>query len=146
MSIMKRIISTLFAVLLISSAAFAQDDKKEPENKPRPVMKSTISTSIDGPKFEMISRLVGDTHPYRLNKETGEVWLFFYDKKYVIDIEESENTVIIPGENNFQLILSGDSSAYLMNIPSGEVWYLKHGGTILTSYRGSRFVLPKTAE
>lgn len=145
MSIMKRIISTLFAVLLISSAAFAQDDKKEPESKPRPVMSSTISTSIDGPKFEMLSRPTGQT-VFRINKETGEVWAFFNDKKYVIDFEESENTVIIPGENNFQLILSGDSSAYLMNIPSGEVWYLKHGGAILISYRGSRFVLPKTAE
>lgn len=139
---MKRIISTLFAALLISAAASAQDEKKESDSNPCPVMRCTISTSIDGPKFEMVARPEGQDTPFRLNKETGEVWAFFNDKKYVIGFEESENTVIIPGENNFQLVLTGGTDVYLMNIPSGEVWYLKPG-TIL-SYKGARFVLPKT--
>ena len=139
---MKRMMTTLFAVLLISSAAFAQEEKKESDSKPRPEMHWNVSSSLSGPKFEIISRPDNNT-AYRINKETGEVWILVYDKQYIVGIEESANTVIVPGENNFQLVLSGHNSEYLLNIQSGEVWYFKSGPL---SYKGSRFILPKTVE
>lgn len=96
---------------------------------------------MDGQKFEILARPHDSRLTYRINKETGEVWLLDGASSSLLDAENLDNAMIVPDKNNFQLILVSSKTVYLMHLQTGEVWYLKFPG--LFNFHEARFVKVK---
>ena len=117
---MKKIFVLAFAAMLFCTAAGADDSTPQ-----TPYQRQTISSTIDGGRYEILTSGIPDHKRYRLDKQEGTVWMFYYGYSYTeIKREASDQDVKVEGQNNYQLYVMGDgSNAYLMNVNTGIIWY-----------------------
>ena len=118
---MKKLLTLAFAALLFSVALPAQDGS----DSKRPIQNQTISSSIDGARYEILTSGIPDTKRYRLDKVDGTVWMFYSTIGYSdIKREASDKDIQEEGKINYQLYVMGDgSNAYLLNLNTGIIWY-----------------------
>ena len=116
---MKKLLTLAFAALLLTTTLSAQDHPQPP------VQSRTISTSVDGARYEIVTS--GDTEHkcYRLDKYTGTVWMFYNISGHSeLQREASDQDIQEEGKINYQLYVLGDgSNAYLLNLNTGIIWY-----------------------
>lgn len=117
---MKSIVTTIISLLLMVPV-FAQNSSTTSELVPLFVVK----TSVEGGMHEIIGQTGKDI--FHINKETGEVKLFYYEKYINLSRQESSEDVAEAGKINYQLVISSNE-VYLMNINTGVIWYLKSTG------------------
>ena len=109
-----------FAALVLCTSANAQDPQ------PQPVQNQTISSSIEGRRYEILTSGIPEHKRYRIDKETGNVWMFYSASIGYTEIKRqaSDQDIAEPGKINYQLYIMGDgSNAYLMNLNTGVIWY-----------------------
>ena len=123
---MRVFLSTLVG-LMLSVSAFAQTASGAVSVVEHPSSATAVKSSLDGPMYEIVAMADSDVYMFRINKETGEV-LFLGNEKYVkLSREASEDDTTMAGKVNYQLVMSS-STAYLLNINTGTLWYLKSQG------------------
>lgn len=134
----KYIFSFIVACLSLTSSlltfqAAAQDQNTRSANiAPN---RFTISTSVEGPRYEIVTAPDLSFVCYKFDKETGTTWKIYDDKVTKIDKELALNDETYPGQNNYQLVVANSSYILLLNVNTGTVWvYLD---TLFTKY--SRF-------
>ena len=129
---MKKIILIL-PILLLSFVTNAQEQSNNQSEK---LQYEDAKSHIDGPTMEIV-HFNNSSDYYRINKETGEVWLLKGERMYLLDVENSTNNTTYKGKTNYQLVAGQD--VYLMNVNTGDIWYLKK--TKPLAYGSPRFVL-----
>lgn len=134
---MRKTILFLPLMLLFAFAAKAQEQTDSEKNEI--IYEVDVKSHINGAMLEIV-HYKGSSFYYRINKETGEVWILNGEKAYTIELEDSKNNTVYPGKTNFQLIV-GQYNVYLMNINTGETWCLKM--TKPFKYSSHRFVVVK---
>ncbi|MCQ2233719.1 MAG: hypothetical protein MJZ24_03135 [Paludibacteraceae bacterium] len=116
---MRKIILCLQFILL----SFSINAQEQSENQSEKFWYEDAKSHIDETKMEIV-HYHNSLDYYRINKETGEVWMLNDRKAHLIEKENSTNDVVLKDKTNFQLIV-GRVNVYLMNLNSGEIWYLK---------------------
>ena len=128
---MKKIITIAIMLLTLSVTLGAQDKKDNQQTThvtvtaPADQQSQTICSSEGGARFEIVTSGISGNKRYRLDKETGEVWIFYGNSNYkVIEREAAAGDDAFENANNYQLYLMGDgSNAYLVNLNTGLIWY-----------------------
>ncbi|MBR6104646.1 MAG: hypothetical protein IKP81_06285 [Paludibacteraceae bacterium] len=129
---MKKIILILQFMLL----SFATNAQEQSNNQKDNYQYEDAKSHIDGPTMEIV-HFNNSSDYYRINKETGEVWLLKGERMYLLDVEYSTNNTTYKGKTNYQLVAGQE--VYLMNVNTGDIWYLKK--TKPLAYGSPRFVL-----
>ena len=136
--------------ICLSVTSFPQEEKKEEEKKQTVTVNlgSSISSSSPDPLPDWIGKVTsaikgettlddgmrfGRLGDYMLDKFTGDV--YFFDtgvgkrpERILIEREQSEDEeIILPGTVNYMLFI-WQNRPCLMNIRSGDVWYMKNSG------------------
>lgn len=93
---MNRMVVFLVAMWFISGTAFAQEEKKNTETTVSDKISWVVSSHVDGQKFEILARPHDSRLTYRINKETGEVWLLDGASSSLLDAENLDNALIVP--------------------------------------------------
>jgi len=111
----KCILSFVVACLSLTSSlltfqAFAQDKK------------FTVSTSTDGPRFEIVVSPDDYSTCYRFDKETGATWRIYGEKVTKIDKEMAFHDETYPDKNNYQLVVADSGYILLLNLNTGTTW------------------------
>ena len=125
-SIMKKyIFSIIVACLSLTSSlltlqAAAQDQSSGSGNTAS--YKSTVATSVDGPRYEVVVAPDDWRSCYKIDKETGDIWTIRVGKVTKIDKEPALNDETLPGQNNYQLIVADSSYLLLLNVNTGTMW------------------------
>ena len=134
-----RVFISALVGLMLSASTFAQTSSGIAPSTDYPSPAAAVTSSLDGPMFEVVGRADSDVYMFRINKETGEV-LFLGNEKYVkLSREASEDDTTVAGKVNYQLVMSS-STVYLMNVNTGTLWYLKSQGL---THANDSFVLVK---
>ncbi len=122
---MKRVFVTAIAALLISVSLSAQETKTPPPPKPAKMQMLTVTSTIGGARYEIVSSGLNGDKTYRIDKTDGTVWIFYGPGSYkVIQREPSEEDIQYEDEINYQLYVMGDgNNAYLINLNTGIIWY-----------------------
>lgn len=125
---MKRIIAVCFAAFALAMSMNAQDNKQATNvtvTAPRDAQNQTICSTIGGGRYEIVTSGISGHKRYRLDKTTGEVWIFYGNADYrVIQREPSDKDIVYDDEINYQLYIMGDgSNAYLINLNTGVIWF-----------------------
>ena len=117
---MKKLLVIAFAAALFATAANAQDSTTS-----KPIQNQTITSSVSGARYEIVTSGIPDHKRYRIDKVDGTVWTFYSGYTYTdIKREATDQDVRVDDSINYQLILLGDgSNAYLLNLNTGAVWY-----------------------
>lgn len=123
---MKRMIliaATVMAALMTSSLASAQDKSTTPPPV-APTAQTSNFSSLDGARFEIVvPKKNADEYLYRIDKVSGEVWLVYGIKQYMVLQRDATNDDIqYDNTYNYQLYAVDGSTAYLLNLNTGVIW------------------------
>ena len=82
----------------------------------------TVSTSTDGPRYEIVVSPDEYSTCYKFDKETGDTWRISYDKVTKIDKDLAFRDETHPDMINYQLIVADSSYLLLLNLNTGTTW------------------------
>lgn len=81
-------------------------------------------SSADGARYEVLRDLNTGSPCFRIDKFTGEIWLFNSHRNNYFNckIEDCPEAIETEGQINYQLIVESNTHAYLLNLNSGQMW------------------------
>ena len=87
------------------------------------------TSSLSGPRFEIVPMPNYTTMWFKFDKETGDTWVVDSKSREttcrLIGKDTSENDEIRPGEINYQLLVNAWNHLTLLNVHTGTMWEAK---------------------
>jgi hypothetical protein len=97
------------------------------------------STSLYGPRFEVVSVPGTPTMWFKFDKETGDTWVAQNGLHETVCKQignASVNDATRPGEINYQLLVKSWTHIVLLNVNTGKMWEAKHQrGTLFGDFK-----------